>query len=1678
MSSKSNSPAQQRVKNALAALPLAFEVNHGQTGQEVKYLSHGRGYVLFLCEKEAVFSLQKPRKLEKGRPSGAETPPAVLRLAFVGSNPHPAISGASELPGKSNYFFGNRSITDVTTYSKVAYAGLYPGIDAVYYGNQKQLEYDFVVAPGANPAAIKLAVTGAEKAEVDARGDLVLTVTGKEVRQHKPVLYQVAGGVKSEVAGRYVLQGESGPGTRMVSFEVAKYDPSKPLVIDPVLVYSTFYGDLPSTEAAPSDLSGDDGGMGIALDSAGNAYVTGFTNSFEFPVLSWLQDYTYSAAYGIDHPPTLLQYLEVPNRPGAYHAFLSKFNQDSSQLVYSTYWGGGRDDVGVAVAVGSDNAPVVAGTTNSSSFNLKNALHVYAGGIDTFITKFTPGGNDVVFSTLLGGEFDDVCNDLALDSAGNVFVVGTTTSPNLSTANPLQPRNNSTAPNGSNGFVAKFRADGLVMLFCTYLGGHNNDGAMGVTTDASGNCYVVGFTTSPDFPLASPLQPQNNSTAPVPSNAFVAKLNPSGSLLVFSTYLGGSGEDQANSVAVDAGGNVYLAGYTKSSDFPTISPTVLPVQATNGGPPGTKDAFVSKISYLGNALLFSTYLGGAGDDEARRIVVDSRGAIYVAGSTQSDDFPLAPQTNTLQSARAKGVSGLSKSNADGFLAKFNPSGTPLVYSTYLGSTAHSFLTDNMVRAVPPILPVALDTWSEVRGLVTDNQGNAYVTGFTEGEFYHTFDAYSDIAPLPPAPGDKYPAPFKATITFPDGSVMPDPSEAIGDLAYLLGIQSGPISRMLPKSPVVGATSPRIVTGALQPAGTVSGVAALQLDGQWVYGIDDRDVYLAKIGDTSPLITSPQTLNVTVGAYINYIVTATNYPTSFNAAGLPPGLFISTSTGQIAGTTSVTGTFPVVLTASNAGGTGSQILVLNVSSQAPAIYSPLAATATVGKVFTYNIQAHFAPASFDAKSQPTSFDAQGQLIGLPLPTGLTVDTLSGFISGVPLNEAQTNVTITATNSWGHDAQTLVLTVMPAAPVITSAAVAQGVLNQPFSYTITATGNPTSYTAAQLPPATGLPPGLTLDPGTGVISGTPTTLGNFSVALTATNGGGTGTGQLSLSIIPGLVPIISSPDTAFAAVGRPFSYTITANNNPQAFSITVDATVTAVASGTQFTAAGLINEGPFVGHPLTVVSGAAVNQTVTITAFDRSTGALTVNSALAGLTGGDTFYVRALPLQLEPNFLDGLTLDTTLGLLSGTPTVNSAGRPFHLTLRATNAAGTGTKVLQLIVYKPERPFISSPDTATATVGTAFEYDIAANGPTTAATGQVSAFFVPVQFTSANLINKGPFVGQTLKLTSGAGVGQTWTVNAFAPATGTCTLNRPFSGAVGDTFTFPALFSSTGLITQPPLALAGLTLRMTSGAAINQTWTVNAFNPPTGTCALNSVFTGAIGDTFTFISPQFFSNNLSGPGPFVGLTLTMTSGAALNQTWTINAFNAISGTFTLNSNFTGATNDNFSINTVPAATTGSVTGLVPPAGTPGTVTSLPGGTVSSVPSSGFSSTDLLNSGPFASQTMSMKSGAAINIVWTITSFDPLTGTITLDKFFGGGVGDNFSINIPSVTNLPANAVNGFVTTLNSQTIFQSDHLKGVTPAAVLLNYPNNFTMTSGLNAGTGATKTVTAFDPTTGT
>jgi hypothetical protein len=800
-------------KPSLNMLPIYFEPNVGQAAAPVDFVARAGGYALFLTADAATFRV--PNSID------GESTPSEVQMQIIGSNPAASVR-REQAEGRVNYFMGDnpaRWRTNVPTYRQVTYGDVYPGIDLVYYSSQHSvassqhenpnrpfsppgredrvegttthdspltthpLEYDFIVAPGADPRQIRLYFAGADSVAIEADGDLVIRAGETELRQQKPYLYQEVNGARQQVAGEFrieensetrirnsescdmpearassicnelratplpprfefltaeyaelngertkemindVCPSQSAGGTHAlrgydmtaktrascplettgetpalrrhdttstdycllttdysstdysptVSFQIGHYDTTRPLVIDPILTYSSFLGG-----------SGDESGRDIVTDATGHIYVNGHTSSVDFPVGPGFQ----------------------PLHGGGFDSFVTKLTPDGKSLVYSTYLGGGGDDLAGRLALDRDGNIYLTGDTTSTDFPTANALQASsAGGTDAFVTKLSADGSSLMYSTYLGGSGDDDGRGIAVDRTGHAYVTGRTGSIDFPTHNAVQD----SLRGGKDAFAAKVSPDGTAFIFSTYLGGAGSvETGYDVAVDAGANAYFIGRTDSSDFPTVNALQGNKGGGTDV----FVVKLSGNGSTIAYSTYLGGTLDDHGRRIETDASGNAYITGATFSSDFPINNP----VQPLNGG---GDDAFVAKLNTDGSALVFSTFLGGGQNDQGFGITVNPRGTVFLTGSTASLDFPLV---NALQTAR--------RGSIDVFVARLNAMGSQLLYSTYLGGTGNDF-------------GIAISA---------DAFGNAYVTGAT---FSGDFPIVRAFQPLLKGPSDAF-----------------------------------------------------------------------------------------------------------------------------------------------------------------------------------------------------------------------------------------------------------------------------------------------------------------------------------------------------------------------------------------------------------------------------------------------------------------------------------------------------------------------------------------------------------------------------------------------------------------------------------------------------------------------------------------------------------------------------------------------------------------------------------------------------------------------------------------------------------------------------------------------------------------------------------------------------------
>lgn len=711
------------------SLPLSFEANQGQTDPTVKFLSRGDGYTLFLTSDSAVFSLRSSA--------------SVLRMKLAGANRKAKISGVGALTGKVNYFIGKdpkKWTSGASTYGKVNYEQVYKGVDLVYYGTDdgtgRQLEFDFVVAPEADPNQIALEFAGAQPhahPRLAPDGGLVLTVDGAPLHFRKPTVYQTIAGKRETITGDYRLSGNR------VRFALGKYDNTRPLVIDPVLTYFTYLG------GHSDDFVGDPGpflqfyvspSQSIAADPAGNLYITGFTGSTDFPV---------QGAYQSQNKAT-------PANGTPYVAFITKLDPTGSRLIYSTYLGGATfgQTKAFAIAVDSSGSAYVTGFTQQPDFPvtagvyqtvcgyvLNGQSNCGGGAQSAFLTKLSPSGGSLTYSTFLGPG-QDTAYAVAVDSQGQAYVAGISDD-QCGSGNPtacfpstasavlaVGTFNHSLNSNFNQGaaFVSVFDPAGAKLLYSSLYGGlgttaAGNDGkpgnngatyGAGVAVDASGNFYLAGTSASNQLPYtAGALQHYYGSNL---ARGFIAKFSPvgskGGSSLTYATYLGGTdaandNSDQVGGIAVDAVGDAYVTGNTQSYDFPVTVSTPSSCTAKNGC---QNTGFLTKINALGSGLVWSTLVGASPNCCAGDVAImapprlDAAGNVYVSGRLNTtNDFPLV---NPLQPGN--GFGGV-------FVAKYDPTGSTVEFSTNIYDPGNN----------GGIFPGGVDA---------DAQGNIYVAGYT------------------------------------------------------------------------------------------------------------------------------------------------------------------------------------------------------------------------------------------------------------------------------------------------------------------------------------------------------------------------------------------------------------------------------------------------------------------------------------------------------------------------------------------------------------------------------------------------------------------------------------------------------------------------------------------------------------------------------------------------------------------------------------------------------------------------------------------------------------------------------------------------------------------------------------------------------------------------------------
>ena len=596
------------------SLPLWFEADRSPAG--VQYIARTENSQFVVTPTGATFALRQP---------AGQT--ATCTMQFIHGNPAAPISGGHELDSKINRLVGNDQSqwqTCIATFGQVRVNEIYPGVNVVYYGNGRQLEYDFNLAAGVDPGTIAIHFDGAEKIAVNGHGELVVSLPGGEVTQHQPVIYQFAGAVRHEISGGYKMMD-----AQTVTFQIGNYDHSQPLVIDPILSFSTYFGGNDQEIA-----------RAIAVDNSGNIYIAGQTLSTTFT-----------------NVPAGAQTGSFMGGTGPGDAFVAKLNPtNANPLVFLTYVGGSGGDSATSIAVDTNhnNNVYITGVTDSPDFPNTNGIFKQirskysSGGFyygEAFVAVLTNNGSAFVYSTYLGGYGQDQGTGIAVDETGNAYVTGWTSSTNLPVTNSLPPyvamQTNMLCTNSiyynANVFVAEIAAGGTTLKYCSYFGGHNYDKATGIALDSANNIYVTGYTDSTNFPVTNAISKYlNGNTNVTPAfDAFVAKFQPGFTGLVYSTFIGGSGADQGNAIAVDGVGNTYIVGQTYSTNYPTTNALQTVLNGT--GSTAVSDAFITKLSPAGQ-LVYSSYLGGSLTDLAVGVKVQSDGEAVIVGQMGSTNF--------------------------------------------------------------------------------------------------------------------------------------------------------------------------------------------------------------------------------------------------------------------------------------------------------------------------------------------------------------------------------------------------------------------------------------------------------------------------------------------------------------------------------------------------------------------------------------------------------------------------------------------------------------------------------------------------------------------------------------------------------------------------------------------------------------------------------------------------------------------------------------------------------------------------------------------------------------------------------------------------------------------------------------------------------------------------------
>jgi hypothetical protein len=1413
-SSRALLPEEEQKFQAATGGP-AFIENKGQWHPDVLYLCRlggldawitkwGVNYTFFKLEEKRSAEARVPSLREKFGGREVELIGHRVLMKLRGCAAHPQREGREMLAGYYNYLIGNdpaRHATYVRRYQEAWVKGVYAGIDMRYYLDGGRLRFDWVVQPGGDPSQIVVELEGSEKTYIDREGRLVFTTRFGEVKLAELRVYQG----DREIVGRFVER----PGGWGI--EVGSYDPTQPLVIDP-LVYSTYIGG-----------GGDDRGNAIAVDGSGYAYVTGYTWSTDYDVTSGAFQTT---------------------NGGGQDVFVTKLNATGNALEYSTYIGGSDSDVGLGIAVDGSGYAYVTGYTYSSNYPFTpGAFQTTKGGMwwdaDVFVTKLNQYGTLLEYSTYIGGSEWDLGSGIAVDGSGYAYVTGYT----WSTTYPVTPGAFKTTKPGSwdwDVFVTKLNQYGTLLEYSTYIGGSWDDYGTAIAVDGNGYAYVTGYTWSPDYDFTPGAFQTTNGGG---QDVFVTKLNQDGTLLEYSTYIGGSGTDQGTAIAVDGSGNAYVTGFTYSTNY-DVTPGAF--QTTNGG---NADVFVTKLNAAGSALVYSTYIGGSGEDKGNAIAVDGRGYAYVTGQTYSANYPVT--TGAFQTTNEGG--------ADVLVTKLNAAGSALVYSTYIGG--------------------GVDDYGY--GIAVDGSGYAYVTGqtysfnydVTPPTFQTTIEGWADgfvtkvchPITLASAPGTNNQT---VCVNTPITSITYTTTGATG--ATVSGLPNG----------VTFTFSGGDITISGIPSQTGIFTYTVTLTGGGCGGVTTATGTITvppEITLTSASGTDNQT--VCVNTPITSITYSTIGATGATVSDLPPGVTFTLSGGNItiSGTPTVAGTFNYRVTMLS--GCGDVTATGTITVQPNNTITLTSPSGTDNQTVCVNTT--ITPITYSITG------ATGATVS-NLPPGVTF-TLSGgnlTISGTPTVTGTFPYTVTLTGGCGNITTTGTITVQPNNTTITLTS-PSGTDNQTVCVNTAITPITYSITGATGATVSDLPPGVTFtfSGGNLTISGTPTVAGTFTYTVTPTGGcGNPATGTITVQPNNATITLTSTSGTD--------NQTVCVNTaiTSITYSITgaTGATVSGLPNGVTFTSSGgnvTISGTPTVtgtfNYTVTLTGGCGnvtatgtiivqPNNTITLTSApgtDNQT--VCVNTAITPIiystTGATGATFSDLPAGVTGTFLGGNII-----IISGTPTASGT---FSYTVTLTGGCGNVTATGIIIVQPNNTITLTS---ATGTDNQTVCVNTAITPITYSTTGATGATFsglpagVTGTFSGGNITISGTptatgTFNYTVTLTGGCG-NVTATGTIIVQPNNTITLtSAPGTNnqtVCVDTAITPIIYSTTGATGATFSGLpAGITGTFSGGNI-----TISGTPTATGTFNYTVTLTGGCGNvtaTGTLVVNACQPNSLLGGG-----------------------------------------------------------------------------------------------------------------------------------------------------------------------------------------------------------------------